>query len=495
MSPGNALSPHPVGIYKKSDLDRSEPSFQAGVVRQFLMTREVRELIGELIPEVLHVWADRSLFKNLISRIAGKSLQQSFAGPDMLGQAKNLQQLFEDPAMIESLAARLPEICQALTEAAANTLKTIESLPAEEKQAIVKDLVSGIAGGGSGEMITRASRILNDIHQNDPEFFAGILEPGFSKWVESIDFGEVREALENSGADIRAIVRMVNHIIWQYPAKVVVALSMLPLIANLIADSLNISIKKMNELPPDLLTDVICGFIRDLEGPAIAGLTNELSEIARKIHTGSALLGDAGNPQIYRTLSEKLDEILDLTDPAALWKSRILLSELKDQLNQAFFDAAARKEEFIQEEIEKKPVMANIRMRAVNRRLAFLDTLDDETLTGSLARAVDAYDIQETAEYINNTLRLLNRLYETRPEAAAGFIRQFTDAIDLDELSAAARNLLEDSQTELKPAARAVVPGLVSWVCEILKPEDDEFEADAAQAREALANLFSMMEA
>mgnify|MGYP006283577151 CR=1 FL=1 len=495
MSPGNAPSPPPVGIYKKSDLDRSEPSFRAGVVRQFLMTREVRELIAALIPEVLTVWADRSLFKNVISRMVGKSLQHSFAGPDILGNAKDLQQLFQDPAMIESLAARLPEVFHGLTEAAANALKTIESLPAEEKQAILKDMVSGIAGGGSGDMITRAARILNDIHQSDPEFFARTLEPGFAKWVESVDFGEIREAMENSGTDIRAIVQMANHIIWQYPAKVVVGLSMLPLLLNRILEALDISLEKLNDLPPDLLTDVICGFIRDLEAPAIAGLANELAEMARKIHTGSALLGDAENPQIYKTLSGKLDEIMALTDPAALWKSRIMVSELKDQLNQAFFDATARKDEFIQAEMEKKPVLANIRMRAVNRRLAFLDTLDDETVTGSLARAVDAYDIQETAELINNILRLLNRLYDTRPEAAAGFIRQFTDAIDLDELSDAARNLLEDSQAELKPAARAVVPGLVSWVCEILKPEDDEFESEAAQAREALANLFTLMEA
>ena len=494
MSSGNALSPPPVGIYKKSDRDQSEPSFRAGVVRQFLMTREVRELIGELIPEVLTVWADRSLFKNVISRMLGKSLQQSFAGPDILYKSKDLQQLVEDPAVVESLAARLPEVYQALTGAAANALKTIESFSSEEKKAILKDLVSGIAGGGSGDMITRSTRILNDIHQSDPEFFARILEPGFAKWVESVDFGEIREAMENSGADVRATVQMANRIIWQYPAKVVVALSMLPLLLNRFLEALDISVGKLNELPPDLLTDVICGFIRDLEAPAISGLANELAEMARKIHAGSALLGDAGNPQIYRTLSGKLDEIMDLTDSGSLWKSRIMVGELKDQVNQAFFDAAVRNDGFIQEGIEKKPVLANMRMRAVNRRLAFLDTLDDETLAGSLARAVDAYDIQETAELINNTLRLLNRLYDTRPDAAAGFIRQFTDAIDLDELSDAARNLLEDSQAELKPAARALVPGLVSWVCEILKPEDDEFESEAAQAREALANLFTPME-
>lgn len=495
MGPGKTPSPRPVGIYRKSDIDQTDTSYRASVVRQALMTREVRKLLGELVPEVLNVWAERSPFKNVISRAIGKSLQQSLASPQILREAGDLQQLFKDPAVIERLAAQLPEVLQGLTEAAANALKTIESLSAEEKQAILKDLVSGFAGGGSGEVITRASRILNDIHHSDPEFFARVLRPGFTKWVESVDFGEIREALENSGADIRAIVRMANHIIWQYPSKVVLALSLLPLLLNLIAESLDISVNKMNELPPDLLTDVICGFIRDLEGPAIAGLTNELSEIARKIHTGSALLGDDGNPQIYKTLSGKLDEIMGLTDPASLWKSRVMLNELKDQVNQAFFDAAVRKDEFIQEEMEKKPVLANIRLRAVNRRLTFLHTLDDEALTGSLARAIDAYDVQESAEFFNHTLRLLNRLYEARPDAAAGFIRQFTDAVDPDELSDAVRNLLEDSRAELKPAARAVVPGLVSWVCDILKPEDDEFEAEAAQAREALANLFTPIEA
>ena len=494
MNQGKASSHAPVGVYRKSELDRTDNSFRATVVRQALMTREVRQLLGELIPEVLNLWAGSSFFKQIVSRIAGKNFHKNLSHPEMLKEAKAFQQLFENPAFLESIAARLPEVFHGFTEAASSALKTIESLSEEDKKAILKDLVSGVASGGSGDMITRTARILNDIHQSDPEFFTRILTPGFSKWVESIDFGEVREALENSGPDVRAFVRMANNVMWQYPSKVVVAMSMMPVLLNFIVESLDISIEKLNELPPDLLTDVICGFVRDIDESAISGLVNELSEVARKIHTGSALLGDAENPQIYKTLSGKLDDIMDRTDPAALWKGRIMINELKDQVSQAFFDASTGNDEFIRLAFEKTPALANIRMRAYNRRLAFLDTLDDETVSAALAQSLSEYDIQEPAEILNNTLRLLNRLYDSRPAAAAAFIRQFADAIDLDEVSDAVRNLMQDSREELKPAARALVPGLVNWVCDILKPEDDEFEAEAAQAREALANLFTPME-
>ena len=495
MNPGKLPPSTPLGVYRKSDLNRSEPSFRASVVRQVLMTREVRELLGALIPDVLSVWADRSLFKTMISRAVGKSLQQSFASPEILRESGDLQQLFENPELIERIADQLPVIFQGFSRALSNALQTVESISAENKKAILKDLVSGIADGGSGEMITRSARIINDIHQSDPEFFTRLLAPGFSKWVESIDFGEVREALENSGPDVRAFIRMTNDIIWQYPSKVVVALSMLPLLINLIAESLDISVEKLNTLPPDLLTDVICGLIRDIDGPAVSGLVNELSEMARKVHTGSALLGDAGNPEIYKTLSKKLDAIMARTDPAALWKARIMINGLKDQVNQAIFDAGTGNDEFIRLALEKSPALANIRMRAFNRRLTLLESLDEEMVSDSLARSLSEYDIQEPAEILNNMLRLLNRLYDSRPEAASAFIRQFADALDLDALSDAARNLLGDSREELRPAARAIVPGLVNWVCDILKPEDDEFEDEAALARDALANLFTPMEA
>lgn len=484
----------PAGIYRKSDLERTDTAAYADIVRQVLTTREVRQLLGALIPEVLNVWAKGSPFKTFVSRIAGKNLKQGLSHPDILLQAEDLHRLFEDPDFVERTAALLPEAINTFTRALTNALETVESLPTQDKKKILGDLVSGIAGGGSGDIITRGARILNDIHQSDPEFFTRLLAPGFSNWVESVDFGEIREALENAGPDVRAAIRMANHIIWQYPSKVVSILSMLPLLLNLVVESLNISLDKLNELSPDLLTDVICELARDIDGPAASRLAGELSEVARKIHTGSALLGDADNPWLYKLFSEKLNEIIENIDPTAVWKARIMIHELKDQFDRAFFEATAENDAFLRQAFAKKPGISNIRLRSLNRRLEFLDALDDETVSELMAQSLAEYDIQGAAEAFNRLLGLINRLYDSQPEAGAAVIRQFTDAVDLDELADAARSLLEDAGDGLKPAARAVVPNLVCWVCEVLKPEDDEFEDEAARAREALADLLTTVE-
>jgi hypothetical protein len=42
--------------------------------------------------------------------------------------------------------------------------------------------------------------------------------------------------------------------------------------------------------------------------------------------------------------------------------------------------------------------------------------------------------------------------------------------------------------------ARAVVPGLVTWICDVIKPVDDEYEDDAARARQALRSLLATQE-
>ena len=35
------------------------------------------------------------------------------------------------------------------------------------------------------------------------------------------------------------------------------------------------------------------------------------------------------------------------------------------------------------------------------------------------------------------------------------------------------------------------MPGLVTWICDVLQPEDDEYEDEAEKAREALQSLFA----
>jgi len=496
MCPDKASSPPFRDMPDKSGLQArgfqaGDPPLPPALIHRFLETRQVRQLLETWLPEVLYIWAGDNPVKKKIARLAGRHWRGSLCRPQDPAGNKELQQLFEDPAVIEALAAHLPKLLNGFYEAADSSLAAMDSLSPEKKKAVWQALAAGIACGRTGNLLTRSAKMLNEIHQSDPEFFARALKPGFSRWVETMDFGEIREALENSAADVRAIVSMANNVIWQYPAKVVLILSMLPVAVNMMVDSLEISIEKLNSLSPDLLTDVACTFIRDLNGPALSRLVHELAEVVRKLHTGSALLGEAGHPQIYKSFSDKLTEIIDLADLAALGNALTMLHEIKDQFDLALFDTTARSTECLQQAFAQKTKLSNIRRGAINRRLEFLDTMDDEILSDALARTINGLDVQEAAETLNHMIRLYNRLQDSRPGAAAAFVRQFSDAIDVEELSCAARNIMEGSRQDLKPAARAVVPGLVSFVCEVLAPQEDEFEDAAACAREAMSHLYN----
>ena len=137
------------------------------------------------------------------------------------------------------------------------------------------------------------------------------------------------------------------------------------------------------------------------------------------------------------------------------------------------------------------PELFNIRVRSANRKLDVLENLDDDKMSDYMARRLKAYDLQEAAEAVNKVVRQANRQWDTDPKPCVEFMRQFVNALDHDELAEAAGHVFEDLKGELRPVARAVVPGLVNWVCDVLQPTDDEYEEEAARARSALNALLT----
>jgi hypothetical protein len=259
--------------------------------------------------------------------------------------------------------------------------------------------------------------------------------------------------------------------------------------------ALNISLSRFNELPPDLLTDVILTYIKEIDAKPIAGLGNQLSELVRKIHTGGALLGEPGSPPLPKLISAKINEIAGAIDPITLWKARLALTELGTYFTRGMADAVHGNPALRQLSMIKGPEIANILMKNTNQNLSYWATVDDDELAQSMANHLSAYDIQEVAEVINNVLRIFNRLGDQKPRIYAELVRQFVGAIDGYELAQAGQKIFNGAGQELAPLARSVVPKLVTWICDVIAPADDEYEEDAQTAREALRSLFVKEEA
>lgn len=484
----------PLGTHPVSDMEKIDFTAGVAVIRKLLQTREIRRLLGNLLPEVLRVYAGNSRIQQWIAGIVGRRLEKSLLRHGDIVEPAELKQLFEDETFIETCIASLPELVAAMFDIIDTATATIEGLETREKKILFSDFIANMALGRTGSLLTRGCRILNEVHREDPECFAKILEPEFRKWIESIDFAELREMVDSFGRDTRAFANMANDVLWEYPAKVVLLLSLIPSAVNLLVDTLDISTGRLNDLPPDLLTDVLLSFVREIHGRPVANLVNQLTEIVRKIYTGSALLGEPGAPQLPWVISGKIEEIIDGIDPVILWKAKNALAEIRATFEQAVSDALSRNPALLRLGMIQGPELANIRVRAKNRALAFWETLDDEEAARLKSQNLAAYDVQEMAEVVNQFLRLFNRVGDRKPELVPEMARQFTDALDGYELAEASRKLFLEAGGSMRPAARAVVPQLVLWVADILKPGDDEHEDAAARARDALREMFSREE-
>ncbi len=467
----------------------------AALVRKLLHTREVRRLLGSILPEVLNVYAGQSRVRRFAARVAGKHLSRSLSRPGDVFQEREIEKLLADEAFIREVVRFLPEMADSLLNLAATAAATIDGIETGAKKELLGDLVARMSSGQTGGLITRGCRIVNDIHTDDPEFFTRVLEPGLRKWIESVDFGELKEAVDHSAGDVRAFVAMANSVLWEYPAKVVMILSLLPSVVNMLAESLDISLNRLNELPPDLLTDVVLSLVQDIDARPLSRLINELAEAARKIHTGSALLGEPGSPRLPWVLSGKIDEVVDHVDPVVLWKARMALAETGATVNRAMAEAVNRNTELKRLSMRRRPEMANIRVKTFNQSLSWWDGVGDDETAASFSQNLSAYDLQELADAINGVLHIFNRIGDRQPELLPRFIDRFVAAIDDDALAAAASKLFGDADEEApSPAARAVLPQLVVWAAKVLAPADDAYEDDARQARDALQTLFAAEE-
>jgi hypothetical protein len=458
------------------------------ILERALQTREARSLLAGAVPVVLKIWAGESGWRRIVSKVAAGTLKKGFSGSFGSGE-EALEKLFEDPDFLDSLGELMTGLFTGIEDALITGAQTLERLPPDDKKKFATEKLSRLMPGKTGDMVTNFARIINDIQQNDPEFLSRVLAPAIRKWVASVDFGEVKEAVDGSAQGVVSLVETANDVMWQYPAKVILFLSLLPSLANILGRSTLVSVSKLEETPPDLLTDIVISLVREIDGSMIVGLVNALAEIGRKVHTGSALLGDAGASQLPKLFSEKLEEIIAGTDPVLFWKARIAIAEIKASFDLAMADAVHQDPEHWKQAMLKHPELINIRRQHMNRKLLQFEAMDDGEFAALWTESLAAYDVQETAEILNNFLKMANRLRDQNPEALVDMVSRFSSAIDDDALAETAQHFFEDAGGSFRPVARSVVPGLVTWVCHVLKPEDDAYEEDAARAREALRSL------
>ncbi len=467
------------------------------LLQQIGTSREIRRLAGTLIPEILHIWAEsgsgagtaRKTARKSIARIAGNSIRKSFLDPQGQARAPALADLAVDPAWARKTADQLEILTGSVFDVLDEILVELKALDMEEKTTVLEAALSGLSRGRSGQLLTEWCRMAIDVHLQDPDFLARTLQPGFEQWLRNADLAELKEYVDTAAPGISRFVRMLNTALWEYPAKVITLLSLLPSLINIAGDSLLQVLRPLNEkASPDLLADILLAFMRETESRTTAELINELSEVLRRFHTGSALIGDPGNPQLPRDMNQWLENMAAALNVETFGKARTALIDIIESGRNAMTDVLAEHPELMAEGLRGKSTGWSAALRVLRRKLTALETaLDREDLvTGAAKEAIEALDIQEAAEILNTTALLVNRFCDDQAPVMAEKASAFADALDTYEISEALTRMGEIAGQALLPAARTVTPHLINGFLSALAPADDELEETVQPVRDRL---------
>ncbi|KUG23284.1 hypothetical protein ASZ90_006945 [hydrocarbon metagenome] len=326
--------------------------------------------------------------------------------------------------------------------------------------------------------------------------YAEILRPGFRKIIENIDFGELKETLDCSQDDIAAVVKMANEEMWQYPAKVVCLLSMLPSVANMTVSAVKETLTPINNLAPDLLGDVVLSLADEIDGKNIGLVINELCELVRKVHTGSVLLGEPGKPQSANTLSHLMQDTMSTININLLLKARASLSEIKEMSLQNLIDLLEQSPELSREFFQSHFVSLIASIRKWSRKAdAFERLFSDEDIAREFARGMSEIDAQEIAGTISRLCGMLNRVRATTPGIIRNTLSQMINSVDAVEVGETVQWFTEDVVESLKPVATEVLPPLIRGLADLLRPNSSGIPSEIADALEYLKNAINSKEA
>jgi hypothetical protein len=422
-------------------------NFIAGFIAAFLQTKEFKKILGALLPDVLHAWAGASRLKMALVWPIVKIIGRMFKIKD-----------------------------------------------ADEEKTPVKDYLYEADFGQIGTVLTEGARAINKIHQENRLYLSEKYGPALLAIVEHVDFGEIKEMLDTSADDFVALAGRVNEGVWEYPAKMVCLLSMLPALGNILVRSLMKTTAPINSLAPDLLADVIISLVREIDGKNIGMLVNQVCELIRKVHTGSALLGEKGTHALPAGITRVTASIMDAVDIQLLLKSRAMLREITGIVRASFIDILEAHPEYAVDFFQShfRSLVAIVRAWSLKAD-AFERLFTGEDINREFARGMGELDAQEIASTVGRICVLFNQVRKMSPGTIRNFLSQFFGTLDGSTAGETARWLIDDLVQSMKPLAPEIMPPVIRGIADLIAP-DGEVSPEMKDACDKLRNVFKGME-
>jgi hypothetical protein len=455
-------------------------------IADVLQTRECRQTLDSLMSDFLHHWSKENTPKKTIARLYHLIIGKRLSKPVDQGMEQELFRLFEKPEFIEGAGKHAPAWINSAIAIIHAVTHALEHLPEDKKNEIVGSFLSEINTGKMAEIFTSLSRTAGSLRVINPSYFAEKIVPQIQKWLDHTDFGELRELFDNSKEDYDALILQICELAFEYPAKFIILLSFIPGIANFAILFLTDMTKRFNTLSPDMLADILLSFFRELDANTAGELVNNLTEIIRQLHTGSALVGESGAPRFTMDLSGKTREVLEKTDPILFIKARNALIDGKETLLKTFMNIAAENPEFLVQQLNHLSVYRNSKSRMLKRKIELIEDLPEDISIEALEKGLSSWTTYDLADIINSLSRMANTLHNSKPEVFSSLLREFTGSLDLYEIEETVRWMSKDIGQSIRPLARTIFPAIVKEFCGFFTPEDDGQDQAIQEAREML---------
>lgn len=481
------------GLAREGRQKRSaDHGFIGTFAKSFARTEELREVLHAALPEIFVVWAGQSRIKRFLAGLVGRIIARGFvSGGGSAGSP--VMETCGNPEFLRQAAGDMPALINGVIASMAALTKCLSEMPAEESRENLRAIIAGTDLGGIGEIITSLIKSANG-HRGEPDFLAEALRPKVGSLIAGIDFGEIKEAVDGSAEGITALAGMINEEMWRYPAKMVCLLSLIPTLANIAVRATVKTIEPLNSLAPDLLADVVISLVRDIDGKSVGRLVNELCEVARKVHTGGALIGDRGSHAVPVALSRLASETLGAVDVPLLLKSREMIRELGDHMRVSIMTMLesnpAIAGDFFQGHF--RSLVARVRLWSLKAD-TFERAFSDEDVARDFARGMGELDAQEMAATLGRMCGLFNQVRRLSPGTIRNFLSQFFNSLDGPEVAGTAQWFVDDLVRSMKPIAPEIMPPVINGIVGLIAP-DGEMSREMKNACDRLRIVFDTRE-
>jgi len=447
-----------------------------------------RKAATSLLADILATWAGPSRMRQRISASIRKAAEKVIDSPSVPKVPLADAALWSAPETVQAIAASLPMLINLNLSILSKLESALEQLPPETQAQYLRKMAAGIDAAQFGRLVTTMARSVTAIHTVYPTFLSDIFEGPLNEFMRNTDFGELKEMVDATAGSIVSAAGMMGRTLWRYPSKMACLIAINMALFNIVVKCLGEMMKPLDDAAPESLSDLLFAFFRTIDGQQIASLINAISELIRKLHTGSILLGEGGRPLFEIDLGNKLGEVFTAIDPVGLRKAKVALAEDRESIATARSQAHLDHPAPFLEVLSHWGAIANPEIRGLRKRLGVFEGLPEAQMTGAASRGLTDLDTQEIGEIVSSLLRILNGIRKEQPELGFKLLSSIAVAVDRGELKAASEWIIGDAVAAFKPVAGAVMPALLRGIHELLTPEPGEDSKDLEEALGLLRN-------